>query len=98
MSLSNKKRSLFTEEVKALLTIEAKLKQFKAWLMLADEILQERGEMSPHRFSGIDVSFPEAISAQSYPNLIFRILPTCISFELAINVSLFNTNYNTNNR
>ena len=75
MSLSNKKRSQLTEEVKVSQTREVKLKHFKARLFLANEILQEMGEQSRLRFTGIDVSFPEAITTQLYPNLIFRFLP-----------------------
>jgi len=75
MSLSNKKRSQLTEEVEALQNREEKLKQFNDRLFLADEILQEIGELSRLRFTGIDVSFPEAITTQLYPSLIFRISP-----------------------
>jgi len=84
MSLSNKKRYQLAEEVKVSQTREVKLKQFKARLFLANEILQEIEELSRLRFTGLDVSFPEAINAQLYPNLIFRILPT------AKNVSVLN--------
>jgi len=59
MSLSNKKRSQLTEEVKVSQTGEVKLKQIKARLFLANEILQEIREMSRLRFTGIDVSFPD---------------------------------------
>ncbi len=73
MSLSNKKRSQLTEEVEALQTRGVKHKQFEARLFLANGILQEIGELSRLRFTGIDVSFPEAITTQLYPSLIFRI-------------------------
>ena len=76
MSLSNKKISQMTVEVETLQTREVKLKQFKARLFLADEIRQEMGELSRLRFTGIEESFPVTITAQFYPNLIFRILPT----------------------
>ncbi len=76
MSLSNKRRSQLTEEVEALQTREVKHKQFEARLFLANGILQEIGELSRLRFTGIDVSFAEAITTQLYPSLIFRISPT----------------------
>jgi len=75
MSLSNKKRSQLTEEIKVLQTSEVKLKQFKAPLFLADEIRQKIGEFSPLRFTGIEKCFPEVFTAKLYPNLISRISP-----------------------
>ena len=99
MSLSNKKRFQLTEEVRTLQTREEKLKQFKARLFLAEEILQEIGELSRLRFTGIDVSFPEVITAQLYPNIIFRISPTAkhvsALYKLLMFI-LFNTSYNMN--
>ena len=99
MSLSNKKRSQLTEEVKAMQNREEKHKQFKARFFLADEIQQKIGELSRLRFTGIDVSFPEVITAQLYPNIIFKISPTAkhvsALYKLLMFI-LFNTSYNMN--